>query len=1279
MQSPSPLESIFAPQDCHERGTLPIAKRLLHYLGIEAAKLSQFNKALYEAIHGEAFTFLQGTQDRYALFRGFRPRHIGEIFKQTGWQVHWPLGEPCHEVGKHKAVPARPSYRVEGSKGTFRIGWAFNKGAYVGIKITKGGMEEFRAQIPLQGLPHILAATDCCASLGPKGEALNFQVMELAGLGSVADLLPNLLKLTDPTFKENLRFYLIKNAVMGIHYMHTRQVFHLDIKPENMVITHRAEVKLIDFGCSRKTQGKMIDCFSTSSDGDERYFSPERWLASYGAGSLCDGSKVDAWAFGVSFLEILGWRTDPFDYRRLRDLAVKGGSESGRSALFRHFSQKLMEIPELFDPDPEGPWAIVAHLLAISPADRITISEALQYPWFAIAQTSFQAEREKTLSHLTEFVQYRKLDNASGVPEWELFSPQQLPLPHFTDYISRPSLEGRLVNALQPNSSPIPLSGGGGFGKTSLIARVIHLPEVRERYGHILWFRQADTPSHLDIQYLVLAREWGLVDPRAPLEEARQALFDYLNKSPKPWLAILDNAGPPNQLILPSGGTCVVTTRSGEWSNAIPIGALDVEEAKALVIQLLGKEDPSAARLAEALGGHPLGLVQACAYIRNTASTLEAYLKLLTDSPNHLLNQNQPSFGKELPASISSVWEASFNAVERLSPRSLELLLSLAYYAPDNIPQPLALGIAKDRTLLLPLLNYSLLIQGREGYSIHRLLQVVLQTWTKDPIPLAKALESLNQLYNPTPSSLDGHRLNRTLLPHGEALYRHCTTSPSAPTYQLQELLCTLNNLNEEIGRHTARKQYINHYEQLTKTVGKGDLREEAEIHFMRGSMHLDAHSLEEAKVHFKKALTTLIKANSKLEAVPKNLGKPLGSLPIDCRSDLLDAGRYLNSLGAACSQSEQLELAEGYYKRTLEIWVAARGTDHRDIASTLFNMGSLCLRQRRYKEALSYYEEAYAIRQRILPPEDAHIIFSLGGFGGLYHTLGQHEKAVPWLEKAYRLNVQIGGLQHPMSGELANLLGISLINLGRDNEAIRLFETIGGGEGVSFEQALQQLCTRQNGLGVTLYNQGKYKEAVAAYAVAANSLKGHSSRHPTGYVSTLTNMGVAYSNFGQPEEAAKCYQEALKIGIPLLGKDHSAIANTRINYGVALRQLGQLGEAKKQQEMALKVQSQEKEKESVFYALSLMKMGDTLRELGERERGLQYCAQAVETFHKELATDHPYLAEGYYSLGLCWASQGDSETAQVYLQMACSTGQSNPQMGSHHPKTLKYRQALKD
>lgn len=84
----------------------------------------------------------------------------------------------------------------------------------------------------------------------------------------------------------------MKKLLRAINHCHASGVVHRDIKPENIMIGKDGELKLIDFGLSRRVAG--VNSKMTTIAGTPYYMAPEVLDGEY-------NSQCDIWSLGVLF------------------------------------------------------------------------------------------------------------------------------------------------------------------------------------------------------------------------------------------------------------------------------------------------------------------------------------------------------------------------------------------------------------------------------------------------------------------------------------------------------------------------------------------------------------------------------------------------------------------------------------------------------------------------------------------------------------------------------------------------------------------------------------------------------------------------------------------------------------------------------------------------------------------------------------------------------------------------------------------------------------------
>ena len=320
-----------------------------------------------------------------------------------------------------------------------------------------------------------------------------------------------------------------------------------------------------------------------------------------------------------------------------------------------------------------------------------------------------------------------------------------------------------------------------------------HLAEVG-----ITWQFAAEDPAVLAAGFGELAAQLGARDVAG---DAVAWVHGALAAYPAGWLLIFDNApGPgPVQRFLPSGGTgrVLITSRNALWppGQAVEVPVLDTGVAAGFLVERTGDEDTqTATELARELGGLPLALEQAAAYIQATGSSLAGYLASFRKQRAGLLARGEPiGYDK----TVAATWALAFTQLEDSDPGAAELLRLLAFCAPEAVPLRLLLrpcpGLAEQlaadvASVLVPLLEnelaaadaiaalrrYSLVSQAAGDWvvSVHRLVQAI--TLDQMPAGLAGAWRQaaaavIEAAIPELPQQLGTWPVFAALLPHAQA------------------------------------------------------------------------------------------------------------------------------------------------------------------------------------------------------------------------------------------------------------------------------------------------------------------------------------------------------------------------------------------------------------------------------------------------------------------------------------------------------------------------------
>jgi mitogen-activated protein kinase kinase 1 len=116
---------------------------------------------------------------------------------------------------------------------------------------------------------------------------------------------------------------LTRQMLLGLSFLHdTARICHRDVKPSNLLLSSRGQLKISDFGTSSQLSNSMSRCLSWV--GTVTYMSPERIRGdSY-------GFNTDVWSLGLLVLECAVGR---YPYPPQQQGASDGGGAAAAAAV----------------------------------------------------------------------------------------------------------------------------------------------------------------------------------------------------------------------------------------------------------------------------------------------------------------------------------------------------------------------------------------------------------------------------------------------------------------------------------------------------------------------------------------------------------------------------------------------------------------------------------------------------------------------------------------------------------------------------------------------------------------------------------------------------------------------------------------------------------------------------------------------------------------------------------------------------------------------------------
>ncbi|KAK0396815.1 hypothetical protein QR680_001868 [Steinernema hermaphroditum] len=113
-------------------------------------------------------------------------------------------------------------------------------------------------------------------------------------------------------FDESIIGFIVISILRALNHLKScQQIIHRDVKPSNILLNTRGQIKLCDFGIS----GYLVDSIARTKEvGCRPYMAPERLMA-----STSYDVRSDVWSLGITLIEIA---TGQFPYQNIYELSI---------------------------------------------------------------------------------------------------------------------------------------------------------------------------------------------------------------------------------------------------------------------------------------------------------------------------------------------------------------------------------------------------------------------------------------------------------------------------------------------------------------------------------------------------------------------------------------------------------------------------------------------------------------------------------------------------------------------------------------------------------------------------------------------------------------------------------------------------------------------------------------------------------------------------------------------------------------------------------------------
>ncbi|WPJ65110.1 hypothetical protein SMAC4_13869 [Sordaria macrospora] len=606
-------------------------------------------------------------------------------------------------------------------------------------------------------------------------------------------------------------------------------------------------------------------------------------------------------------------------------------------------------------------------------------------------------------------------------------------MPTSNNFVPRPSDITDIEKSLLPHHQKsqgrnvFVLHGLGGIGKTQLAVNFAR--QYKDAFSAIFWLDGTSEDS-LKQSFASCAKRIpkdqipeNISSPKTgdevDLNDIMEHVQEWLAEDDNVyWLLIFDNvdldhtqgeipgAYDIRKYLRSDHGAVLITSRLSKLAQLVEsklIKPTDLDLSKKIFEKWYGEELKEL--LDSKLGGLPLALAQAAAYIGEANIPIAKYIDLYEKQWDKLLRNTDSDLLDYDDRSVWTTWTISFNAIETRDKNAGNLLrlwafvdnremwhslLQVARNDQEQWPKWLC-DIACDEVKFLNiatlLLRYSM-IETRESeqssYSMHPVVHEWISHIQDDDgkrvfLRLAVMLIGFSVPHRTTKNYWV---LQRRLLPHAERCLRWMG--------KLEEGECNIEDI----------------------TIG--DATDNL------GLLYSDQSRLKEAETMYQRAL----------EGYEKALGP-------DHTSTLSTVG----NLGNLYSDQGRLKEAETMYQRALEGKEKALGPDHTSTLHTVSNLGNLYLNQGQLKEAETMYQRALEGYEKALGPDHTSTLNTVHNLGNLYSDQGRLQEAETMYQRGLEGYEKALGPDHTLTLNTVNNLGILYMTQGRLQEAETMYQ----------------------------------------------------------------------------------------------------------------------------------------------------------------------------------------------------------------------------------------------
>lgn len=750
------------------------------------------------------------------------------------------------------------------------------------------------------------------------------------------------------------------------------------------------------------------------------------------------------------------------------------------------------------------------------------------------------------------------------------------------------------------------LVGPSGYGKTYLAAAVVHGLWRSGSCDVHLWVN-ASSRSAAVVGYAQAAGDLGVADRTAQPETAAARLVEWLGRTDRRWILVLDDVADPADLhdLFPAGaaGRVLLTCRpaadltelADDGARLCQIGQFSPREALSyLTARLYSDTDQrvEALDLAADMGCMPLALALAAATMAGTTLSCREYR-------HRFASRKQELLGRVASASVSAAevaWSLALDRADQRPPAGAArpVLTLAALLDPAGVPVRVLISMAgcgylagrgngaaadpKHAWAAAGNLAQCGLVTVDQAsntgmISVHPVIQAavrklvpaavldqaarsgadaLLEVWPQlegDPVLVQALRECTFRLREIAGDLLWTPEPHPVLIRAGTSLVE-AGLAQSAIGYWQSLLSACGQVLGPDHAQTLAVRDLL-----ATSCEAAGQLDDAIELIMISAAEHERIQGPDHPDTLTARAsLATAYRAAGMLDAAIEAYERALADREWVLGTDHPDTLATRSQLAATCHQTGHLDNAIALYKRNLAEWERLFGAEHRDALTESANLGSAYQSAGRLEDAIAIFRRVHAIREKTLGSQHPDTLTACGHLAYAYRTAGRMKEAIPRYRQTLQGREAVLGLDHPDTlMALANMASC-YHSAHRMKDAIALYERLLTDRERICGPDHRDTMTARGNLAAAYHSAGRLADALPVYErTLADFERVLGPDHPD----TLTsrgNLAHAYYMARRQTDAIAAFRRTLTDCRRVLGPDHPLTRTIAENLDAASR-----------------------------------------------------------------------------------------------------------------------------